>query len=170
MSNYTATVKKTDNGQVRTVTVALFDPNDGRQATEAAPHGIDSNPVKGAQAVYFTTSNASAPVTGLYTVKEPKALPGELRLYATNAGGTEQCKMWLHANGNIEVGGTSGTVNANHGVQYEGMDSSLQALVTAINAQLTLIQTGITGVGGVYPKVDVTINTTGAKLNKILVE
>ena len=42
-------------------------------------------------------------------------------------------------------------------MRIDDLTTKLNLLTTEINAQLLLIQSGITGVGGVYPKVDVSV-------------
>ena len=165
----TNTTFDTDN--FREVAVVRLGGDDAQTADEVSPWGVDSNPVKDISAAFTESLEKGATVTLGYFIKDKKALPGETRLFATDANGAEKTRVWLHADGTVELGGTGDAgSNTKHVTQYEALNTELQAVITKLNAQLTLIQTGITGVGGTYARVDVTGNFTSAKLTNIKTE
>lgn len=137
-------------------------------ATEVAPAGIDCPAIDGTLAVYIQTDKKTSPVfvgcvnTGLMADK------GERRIFAVDADGNELSRIWLYDK--IEIGGTGAKgSNANHAVQYEALNTAVQSdIVTFINAQLLLIQTGISGAGGSYTPGTMSVDITAAKENTIL--
>lgn len=133
-----------------------------KTAFESAPFGDDSNPLADMTAIYAHTSeNGEAVVIG-YINENQIAQPGEKRLYSLNAAGQVQTYVYLKADGVLELGGA-----AKSAIRYEDLDSSLQNLVTLINAELAKIQTGIIAAGGTYPKQDVSIDTSAAKVDNV---
>lgn len=145
-----------------------------RTPTECAPVGYDANPIKNMVAVYAKTENSNQPgvIIGYINQGQLASLkPGERRIYSTDAEGNEQAKILWHANGNVEIGGTSGAVNTNNITQWQGLDAAMQSdIVTFINDQLALISTGISDAGGTYTPGTMSVDITGAKATKLLIE
>jgi hypothetical protein len=141
-----------------------------RSAKEIAPYGIDCNPVSGMMALYATTGNNSDRVIIGYINTQQLAAAGECRIYWTDADGNEKGKIWGREDGTVEIAGTSGSVNANHAMQWEAANTQLQtSVVTFINAQLLLIEAGIIAGGGTYTPGTMTLDLTTAKATKILI-
>jgi hypothetical protein len=169
--NFLTTIKSsTIVKKIRQIKAALFSPDDARQAQEVAPSGYDAAPVAGVVALYIQTSKATQPVFAGYINANQLAKPGDVRIFATDADGNEVSRIW-QSGGKIEIGGTGDFgSNSNHLTQFESLNTELQNEVNQINAQLALIQTAITGLGGTYAKVDVTLDISTAKTTKLIVE
>jgi len=176
--NLLTIVKNTDIvKKIRSVTVTAFSIKDVRNAPEAAPYGIDSNPVAGMQALYIKTSNDSQPVICGYINTQQLAATGENRIYATDAGGNEVGKVWLHTDGTVELAGVSDSVNANHAAQFEGLQTAFNQLTTDYGNFVTAFNAHVHGgsgtpptpVPGVIPVTDTTADISPAKATKILI-
>lgn len=105
---------------------------------EAAPFGIDSNPLDNMIAICAETSKSGKPVIIGYINKDQKAGKGEMRIFSKNSAGEEQTYIWLKSDGTIEIGGSD-----NHMVQFEelknGFDElrgDLNDLISAFNAHM----------------------------------
>lgn len=155
---------------VRIAKVLAFGKNDTRTAPEASPYGIDSNPIAGMQAIYGATAANGAVVILGYINTQQLAKTGEFRIYSTDSGGAEKTRIWLHADGSIDLGGTGSASNTKHATQYEALNTQLQSQISKINTELTKIATGITGVGGVYTPTPISVDFSSAKLNNIKTE
>lgn len=93
-----------ENGY-RIIKVLRLGKNDAQTANEAAPHGIDSNPVKDMVAVFSETLDQGQPVIVGYINENRLAQPGELRTYSTDPEGKEKFYTWLKSDGTYEIGG-----------------------------------------------------------------
>jgi len=128
-------------------------------AKEAMPWGFDGNPIAGTTAILSYTTNASERVVTGYINSFQLAEEGESRMYAVDPVKNEVAGyVWCHANGTIEINGLDYSA-----VRYQVLNTQLQNMVTQLNTQLTAIATGITGVGGVYAPVPVTLNIATAE-------
>lgn len=140
----------------------LFGKNNTVDAYECAPYGVDSNPIANVKGIYATSSSNSMGVNLGYINTSRVAQAGEYRTYSTNSAGAVMFYVYLKNDGTAEIGG-----NTKHMVRYEDLDSAIQLLVSDINNNLTLIQSAITSLGGIYVSVPVTCNTIAAKINEI---
>ncbi len=153
--------------KLRTITATLFGPNDVKNYPESGPAGYDGSPITGLTAVFAKTNKSSASVFIGYVPTNQLSQPGESRIYATDANGVEKTRVWCHNDGTVELGGTgSAGSNTNHATQYEAL---ALAITNYFVAQNTAITTGVASAGGAYTP-PATIDLTGAKLNKLLVE
>lgn len=153
---------------------------DAQTPDEASPWGVDSNPVNDIGAVFSESVEKGSPVCLGYFIRDKKAARGETRLFATNSAGVEQTRIWLHADGTVELGGTgdAGT-NANHATQFEALKTAFDELKSDFNDLVTKynahVHPGVTS-GGSSTAVTATQGTSsaadvsGAKLTKIKVE
>jgi hypothetical protein len=97
-----------DNLKRRVVKVLRSGKSDVQTAFEAAPFGIDSNPLKDMIALYApTTEKGKTVIIGYLRASQLKAAIGETRLYSTDGNGTEKTFLWLKNDGTIEVGGST---------------------------------------------------------------
>ncbi len=151
-----------NNIHQRVVKVYCYGRNDVRTANEVSPYGIDSCPVKDMVAVYSNTSDSSETVIIGYLNKNQVALPGELRIFATNSAGAEQGYVYLKNDGTIEIAG-----NANKVVKYTALNTGLQQQVNKINTELAKISAAITALGGAYAITPVTLDITASESNKV---
>lgn len=108
------------------VSDAKVDPGGG--ANLSAPHfsapGDDSQPLPGDYvfAVPAKRSGSAAAVGYLDPVNEPKAGPGDKRVYARNADGAIVGELWLKSSGDIELtnGAATLTLKASGAVELKG--------------------------------------------------
>lgn len=149
----------------RTIKFRRLGKNDIQTSDEALPYGIDSNPIKDMVAVYAETGEKGKTVIIGYINKKQVAEVGETRLFSTNSSGVLQNYIWLKANGNIEVGG-----NTDNMVKYSPLNTAMQTLIANINIQLTAISVGIASAGGSYTPTPLTLDITGAKIDKVKTE
>lgn len=170
-----------DKDNFRTVEVVRYGKDDALQPDEVGPWGIDSNPVNDIAAAHTNSTVMGEDVVLGYFIKDKKAARGETRIFSTNAGGTEQTRIWLHANGNIELGGTGdANSNTNHATQYEALKTAFDELRGDLNALVqdynthTHILTLSVGTGTAAPTATQgtpsSADVSGAKLEKIKVE
>lgn len=172
------TVISTISGAYRKITARFRGEMDVRTPYQIAPFGDDSNPVKDTEVVYLRTENMNDPgyIIGC-RLKDPLAAVGEKRMFSTNAGGTEQTRVWLKADGKINLGGTGSGDNPNHAAQFEGLQTAFNQLRTDFNNHITAynahVHSGVTTGSGstaiTTPGVPSTADITGAKIDKILV-
>jgi hypothetical protein len=151
-----------DNLQRRIVKVLRFGQNDVQSPIESAPYGHDANPVKDMVAVYGETREQGKTVIVGYINVNQLAEVGENRLYSTNSQGQLQTYIWLKANGDILLGG-----DADNSVRYSPLSSELTAFKNSLQTELVKIQTGLSGVGGVYTPGTLTIDISQAKIEEI---
>ncbi len=146
----------------RKIKIRLFGNYDLRTPRQATPFGIDSSPYKGMIAIYADTYKKGKPVIIGYLNKSLLAADGETRLYSLKEDGTLSTFVWLKADGKMYLGG-----DAHNAVRFDPLKTGLNNLVTGINTELTKIQVAITGLGGAYSKVDVSVNVDAAKIDEI---
>jgi hypothetical protein len=137
--------------------------DDVRQAINAAPHGVDSNPVKDMVAVYADGSVKGQQVIIGYLNKNAVAEVGGLRLYSTNTNGVEQIAIYFRANGTIEVGGDSDFM-----VRYSALETAFNELQTKFNTFANAYVPGSPTTVGLPPTVaPSTADISLAKINEI---
>lgn len=108
-----------------------FGKSDIQTAPEASAYGLDSNPIKDMVAVYSPTATKGSAVIIGYINKNQKALPGEFRIFSTDAQGAEKFYVWLRDSGKIEIGGTT-----NYAVKYKELKEELDKLQENFNKHL----------------------------------
>lgn len=136
--------------------------SDTRTSLEAAPYGIDSNPVKDMIAIYLQTGVKGKDVVVGYINKNQVAEIGESRIYSTDSSGTLKFSIHLKNDGTCEVGGSSHNL-----VRYTPLNDGLQDFVTFVNQQLGLIATGIAAGGGSYTPGSASIDISDSKIDEI---
>lgn len=124
--------------------------------------GDDSSPLKDMIAIYANTSEVGDSVIIGYINENQIAQAGEKRIFSLKEDGTLSFAVHLKNDGTCEIGGA-----VDNAVRYQKMDDALQAQKTAINAELLKIQTAIAGVGGMYVRTDISIDTSAAKISEI---
>lgn len=106
---------------------------DTRDAINAAPYGIDSNPINDTRALYCTTTTKGKYYTFAYINQGSKSLPGETRIFSTDTNGQLQAYMWLKNAGNImELNG-----NDNWAVKYTETKAELDKLKSTLDTLVT---------------------------------
>jgi hypothetical protein len=151
-----------DSVKRRIVKFLRFGKSDVQTSMQAAPYGIDHNPIKDMIAIYGETAKNGDTVIVGYINKNAKAAEGELRLFSTDANGNEQTFIWLTSTGVLQLGG-----NADNVVKYTPLNSGLAAFQAQIQAQLVLIATGIASAGGTYTPGTLNINISSSKVTNL---
>lgn len=116
-----------------------------KTASESAPFGVDSAPLKGMTAVYGNTSNNGDTVILGYIQKNQLAEPGETRFFSLDANGNLKSFIWLKNDGDIQLNGDDYS-----SVRFQPLQESIAQLDQKINAELVKIASGITTAGGTY--------------------
>lgn len=116
----------------RIIKILRLGTKDVREADEVSPFGIDSHPINDMIAIYAETIEGAEPVIIGYM--NPKAIAniGELRLYSTDAQGSEKNYMWLKNDGNIEIGGSSDNM-----VRFSKLEQGFNELRSDFNTFVT---------------------------------
>lgn len=112
----------------RLVKVLRYGKSDVQTPTQAAPYGIDSNPVKDMIAVYCATGVKGKTVVLGYLNKDQVAAIGEIRLKSTDENGAEQMYLWLKNDGTMELGG-----DADFMVRFNELKSGFDQLKSDLN-------------------------------------
>lgn len=133
-----------------------------KTVAEISPFGDDSNPVENMSALYADTAETGEPVIIGYINTNQLAAVGEKRIYSLKPDKTLSTFIWLKNDGTMQIGGDADNV-----VRYQKLDDALQAQKTLINIELTKVQVAIAALGGSYAKIDVTVNTSAAKIIEI---
>lgn len=106
MLNFVKVISSEKDSLARRVVKFLrFGNSDVQTSVEAAPHGIDSVPIKDLVAVYGKTASSGKTVVIGYLNKDRLAEIGETRFYSTNEQGQLQTYVWLKNDATIEIGG-----------------------------------------------------------------
>lgn len=151
-----------DSLQRRVVKALRMGKEDVQTSFDISSYGIDSNPIAGMIAVYEMTSSGQTVIVG-YINKNKLAGVGELRLYSTDANGTEKFFAWFKNDGTMQLGGT-----AHNLVRFTPLQTGLQNQDTAINTELTKIAAAINAiVPGSYIPTPISTNISSAKINEI---
>lgn len=145
------------------IKVLRYGKKDVRTAPQYLPFGIDSKPVNEMIALYADTDDRGELAIIGYLIKSENTNPGELALYSTDSAGIEKFRIYLKNDGTCEIGG-----NTDNFVRFSLLDSNLQELVNNIQTELSKIQTGLAGVGGVYTPGVLSLNIDDAKIDEIL--
>ena len=117
-----------DDLKRRVCKVLRFGNSDVQTALEVTAYGIDSNPVKDMVAIYGETSVKGQVVIIGYLNKNQKSAVGELRLFSTDANGTEKGYLWLKNDGIMELLG-----DKNFAVKYKQLETAFNALQKSHN-------------------------------------
>lgn len=126
----------------RVLKVLQFGP---KTASESAPFGIDSSPLKGMTAVYGNTSNNGDTVILGYIQKNQFAEPGETRLFSLDSSGNLKAFIWLKNDGDIQLNGDDYS-----SVRFQPLQSGINTKDSLINTELGKISTAIGALGGTY--------------------
>lgn len=81
--------------------------SDNRSTRQAAPYGVDSNPIAGMVAVYSETTEKGKPVIIGYLNKNQISQPGETRFFATDNNGVVLGSVYFKGDGSIIIQSTN---------------------------------------------------------------
>lgn len=135
-------------------------------ADQMAPFGDDSCPVQGMDAIYCETDTDEQPIILGYVNTNCLAGEGEKRFFSIkkNEDGSysQAFYTWMKADSTYEIGGNNDNL-----IRYAALNTALQAQITKMEAQLTLIAAGITTAGGSYTPGDISLDITASKIDEI---
>lgn len=131
-------------------------------ATPTFQAGSYSIPILGDQVIVAETESTGnylsfSTLPSINTIF-PTLISGESMVYGRNLGGLIMSKIIMMSNGVVAV--NDATDNA---VLHSFLDTAMQTLVSAINAELVKIQTGIAGAGGSYTPATLSLDLSTAK-------
>lgn len=121
---------------------------DIRTPLQAAPYGVDSNPVAQKVAIYTPSSKVGKYYTIGILNTNCQSLPGEIRIFSTDEQENPQTYIWLRNQGNImELGGDQNfAVRYNElKIEYDKTKAYAAALKTATQAMATALDALIPG-------------------------
>lgn len=112
-----------------------FGKSDTRTAEQAAPYGIDSNPIKDMIAVYGLTDTKGDAVIIGYLNKNAIASPGEFRIFSTDEDGTVKATIHLKNTGITQLTGDSWEIggNAKNLARYQELETAFNSLKDTVN-------------------------------------
>ena len=139
------------------IKVLRYGKSDVQTSEPILPPGIDSKPVKDAIAVHTTTHNNGDTAVLGYILHSETTQEGETRIFATDEDGAEVFDIFLKRDGTCEFGG-----NIDFFVRYNALNTSLQAFVTALNAQLVTLFLALDKTW-----VPLTLNISSSKIDNI---
>lgn len=142
-----------DNLNRRLVKFLRFGKSDVQTSLEAAPFGVDSNPIEDMVAIYAETGEKGKTTIIGYLNKNQLAEPGETRLYSTDDDGEQQFYIWLRKDGTVEIGG-----DTKHMVRYEELQTAFDELKSDFNTFITIFNNHVHS--GVAPGPGLTSFTT----------
>lgn len=143
-------------------------------ATQAAPYGVDAQPIEDCIAVYAQSGIKGKTVIIGYINKNAIADVGEHRIFSTDADGAVQFYIHLKNDGTCDIGG-----DADNMVRFSELETAFNqlkddhdTLVTAFNAHMhPTAATGApsppTPVPNQIPAVPSTADISGAKIDEI---
>jgi len=158
-----------DDFSRRVVKFLRLGKSDVQTALEAAPYGVDSNPVADMVAVYAPTGEKGKTVIVGYINKLQLSAPGETRLYSTDANGELQTFLWLKADGTMELAG-----NTDNMVRYSELETAFNQLKSDFNTFVTTynshVHTGVTTGGGSSGTTPATGTSSSADITPAKIE
>lgn len=128
----------------------------GQTAQVYGQSGFISTPAKNVKGIRFRIGSLDI-IIGAFNYKVPLPdNPGDTKIYSTDSDGNEESTIKLLNDGTIEING-----NTDNAVSWTDLNTALQGLVTAINANMG---TKLDGAG--TPGV-LTLSLTGARVNGV---
>lgn len=159
-----------DVAERRIVKIYRLGKSDVQSVIEAAPYGVDGNPIKKIRAIYAPSRAVGRPIVLGYITTKRKADVGELRLFSTDADGDEEMFVWLKNDGTLEVGGDTDNLVRFSDLKdgFDELKDNFNDLVTAFNAHVHA-GNGIppTAVPGSIPAIASAATIDGAKIEEI---
>ena len=144
------------------IKVLRYGKSDVQTSKPVLPFGIDSKPVKNLVGIHSDTSDIGETVLLGYIYESEKTNEGETRFYCTDVSGVEMFGILMKNDGTVEFNG-----NADNLVRFAALKTGLDNIVTALNTELTKIQTAISSLGGTYAKQNVSLDIDSAKINEM---
>lgn len=160
-----------NNLKRRIVKLLRYGTSDFQTTFEAAPYGVDSNPIKDTVGVYADTGDKGSAVIVGYLNKKQLADVGEFRIYSTDKEGNVKFYAWLKNNGTMELGGnTKNLVRFQELEQaFNQLKSDFNKLVQAYNSHTHMGVTAGNAVSGTTMQVGSAsqADMSAAKINEI---
>lgn len=128
----------------------------GQTAQVYGQAGFISNPAKDVKGIRFRIGSLDI-IIGAFNYKIPLPdNPGDSKVYSTDADGNEAATIKLLADGTIEING-----NNDNAVSWDDLNTALQGLVTAINANFG------TKLDGAGTPGTLTLSLTSSKVDEV---
>ena len=139
MLNFTKVISTSvDSISRRLIKVLRKGLSDIQTPMQAAPYGVDSNPVKDMIAVYGPTQQKGQNVIIGYLNKSSLAAIGENRNFSTDENGNVVFYTWLKNDGTMEIGGDTDFM-----VRYSELKSAFDELKSDLNSFISVFNTHI---------------------------
>lgn len=132
--------------------VQISNPADIQTVEYVSLPGQDENPINGSKVYIATVSESYKVAFAADDGVTPDMNTGEKRLYSLDDNGVIQAFIKLLKSGIIEVNG-----NADFAVKFDALDTALQAMLTALNADIV-----VAGGAG-----STTLDISGAKVDEV---
>ena len=123
-----STVLETVAGAFRRIKVLRYGTKDVQTPLDAAPFGIDSNPIPKVKAIYAQTEEDANPFVIGYVIQDKIAEIGECRLFSLMEDGSVSTFIHLRNDGTINLAG-----DADNAVRFQPMADAIEANKAAIN-------------------------------------
>lgn len=130
---------------------------DTKEAKEAGPFGMDSNPTNGKVALFQRSEVYGKYYVIGYLNTQQKSEVGETRLFATDADGNFKFNLWLRADGTVLIGDSDAPSEyANFATKFNELKTGFDALKADHNTLVSLynahVHSGVTtGAGSSGP-------------------
>lgn len=112
---------------------------DAHDSVQISPYGDDSCPVVNIKGIKSKTSTDSIHAILGYFNRNPKALTGEKRLYATDKDGNFVCSIWFKNDGSIEFNSNSSeAMPTNYMVKYNELATQFNQLQNNLKYLITI--------------------------------
>lgn len=136
---------------------------DIQECLQAAPYGVDANPIAEVIAIYSPTLQNGKPVILTYLNKNQIAEPGEHRIFSTDSNGDVVMALHLKNDGTVEFGG-----DADNMIRFIPLNTALNSQASSINVELVKIAAAINAiVPGSYTPSTISIDISGSKIDEI---
>jgi hypothetical protein len=150
-----------------------FGQKDAQTSIQAAPSGIDSNPIKDMVAVYSSTSEIGKTVILGYFNRNVLAQIGEIAIYSVDASGTLKAYVWAKNNGEVLLNGDENgglikiaSLKDQYDTNMNGLKLSVETALQAVDAQLIALGQP----GGSKAVFTAQYNATVSELDRNLLE
>lgn len=158
------TISKVKQATSEFIKVLRYGKDDVQTADQYTPFGIDSKPVADTYALHATTGDNGESVILGYLSNSEDTEEGEINIFATDSDGNEVFRISLKNDGTVTFNGSDDNL-----IRYSSYESINNTLATNINAELTKIAAAITSLGGAYTPSTISVDSSSAKIDELLI-
>lgn len=160
-----------NNLKRRIIKLLRYGTSDFQTTFEAAPYGLDSNPIKDTVGVYADTGDKGSAVIIGYLNKKQLADVGEFRTYSTDKEGNLKFYTWIKNNGTMELGGNTKNLARFQELEqaFNQLKDDFNKLVQAYNSHKHIGVTAGNSVSGITQQIATQsqADISGAKIDEI---